>query len=76
MPKKFLWGPGVKKNRRADLRHHVNFVFPATPQVRFLAYILIAHFYCCFVHVLLLPFGLVYLPLPPARYLVRKSLEL
>jgi hypothetical protein len=27
MPKDFLGGPGVKKNRRADLRRHVNFVF-------------------------------------------------
>jgi len=43
MPKKFLWGPVRKKNRRADLRRHVNFVFPTTPQVCFWAYILIAH---------------------------------
>jgi hypothetical protein len=27
MPKDFVWGPGGKKNRRADLRRHVNFVF-------------------------------------------------
>jgi hypothetical protein len=33
MPKNFLGGPVGKKNRRADLRRHVNFVFPATPQV-------------------------------------------
>jgi len=50
MPKDFLWGPGVKKNRRADLCRHVNFVFikplsrhPKTPQVFYWAYILIAH---------------------------------
>jgi len=48
MPKKFLWGPVRKKNRRADLRRHVNFVFPTTPQVRFWAYILIAH--DCFIY--------------------------
>jgi hypothetical protein len=39
MPKNFTWGPVGKKNRRADLRHHVNFVFPATPQVFYWAYI-------------------------------------
>jgi len=43
MPKKFLWGPVGKKNRRASLRQHVNFVFPATPQVFYWAYILFAH---------------------------------
>jgi hypothetical protein len=39
MPKDFLGGPVGKKNRRADLRRHVNFVFPATPQVFYWAYI-------------------------------------
>jgi len=32
-----------KKNRRTSLRQHVNFVFPATPQVFYWAYILIAY---------------------------------
>jgi hypothetical protein len=39
MPKNLLWGPVGEKNRRADLRRHVNFVFPATPQVFYWAYI-------------------------------------
>ena len=39
MPKNFLWGPVGKKNYRAALRRHGNFVFPATPQVFYWAYI-------------------------------------
>jgi len=42
MPENFTWGPGRKKNCRADLRRHDNFVFRATPQVFFRAYIFTA----------------------------------
>jgi len=42
MPKDFFGGPGRKKNCRADLCRHVNFVFPTTPQVFYSAYIFIA----------------------------------
>jgi len=42
MPKDFTWGPAAKKNCRADLRRHGNFVFRATPQVCFWAYIFVA----------------------------------
>jgi len=42
MPKDFVWGPGREKNCRADLRRHVNFVFPTTPQVFYSAYIFTA----------------------------------
>jgi len=79
MLKEFIWGPVGKKNCRADLRRHVNFVFPDTPQVFFLAYIsafipyLLFTTYYCFVHTELPLFGLVYVPMPPARYLSRKS---
>jgi len=43
MPKDFIWGPAREKNRRADLRRRVNFVFPITPQVFNWAYIFYAN---------------------------------
>jgi hypothetical protein len=39
MPDEFTWGPVGKKNHRADLHRHGDFVFPATPQVFYWAYI-------------------------------------
>jgi len=39
MPDEFTWGPVGKKNHRAVLRRHGDFVFPATPQVFYWAYI-------------------------------------
>jgi hypothetical protein len=38
----FIYTLRVLVLSRADLRRHVNFVFPATPQVFYWAYILIA----------------------------------
>jgi len=39
----FIYTLWVLVSSRADLRRHVNFVFPTTPQVFYWAYILIAH---------------------------------